>query len=74
MKAVTLRPLTVNVGSSLHNPSGYQALIIPAGEVVRVEESTSLSSNVWISWKVWRGKIECGHAQRLIERGDIQAL
>ena len=74
MKAVTLQPLTVNVGSDIHNPSGYQALIIPAGEAIRVEESVTLSSNVWIYWRVWRGKIECGHAEKLIARGDIQAL
>ena len=74
MKAITLQPLTVNVGSHIHNPSGYEPLVIPAGETVRVEESITLSSNVWIYWKVWRGKIECGHAERLIERGDIQAL
>jgi len=74
MKAITLKPLTVNVGSDIHNPSGYKALIIPVGETVRVEESTGLSSNVWIRWKVWCGKIECGYADRLVVRGDIKAL
>ena len=74
MKATTLQPLTVNIGSDIHNPSGYEPLVIPAGETITAEESTRLSSNVWIYWKVWRGKIECGHVERLVERGQIQAL
>lgn len=74
MKATTLHSLTVNIGSDIHNPSGYEPLIIPAGETITVEESTRLSSNVWIYWKFWRGKVECGYVERLIERGLIQAL
>lgn len=74
MKAITLQPVTVNVGSDVRNPSGYEPLVIPAGECIRVEEPVSLTSNVWIRWKVFCGKIECGHASRLIDRGLIQAL
>ncbi len=72
MRATTLEPLTVNVGSNVHNPSGYEALVIPAGEPIWVEEPTSLTSNVWIRWKVYCGKVECGHASRLVERGQIE--
>lgn len=75
MKAITLQPLTINVGSDIRNPSGYQEKVIPEGEHIRVEESTSWSSsNVWIRWGVYRGKIECGHACRLVERGWIREV
>ena len=74
MKAITHQSLTVNVGSDVHNPSGYAPLVIPARERILVEEPVSLTSNVWIRWKVFCGKVECGHASRLIERGLIQAL
>lgn len=74
MKAITLQPLTVNVGSDIHNPSGYAPLVIPAGEPIRVEESTGLSPNVWIRWGVQCGKIECGYAEHLIKRGLIKPL
>ena len=73
MKATTLQPLTVNVGSHVHNPSGFAALVIPAGECVCVEQNgASLSSNVWIRWGVHRGKVECGEPSRLVERGQIE--
>lgn len=73
MRATTLQPLTVNVGSDIHNPSGYAPLVIPAGEAVYVEQNgASLSSNVWIRWGVHRGKIECGEVSYLVERGQIE--
>lgn len=73
MKATTLEPLTINVGSHVHNPSGFAALVIPTGETVYVEQNgASLSSNVWIRWGVHRGKVECGEAFRLVERGQIE--
>lgn len=72
MKAITLQSLAINIGSDVHNPSGYSPLVIPAGEPICIEEPTSLTSNVWIRWGVHRGKVECGEASRLIERGQIE--
>lgn len=72
MWARTLKPFTVNVGSDVRNPFGYKPLVIPQGARIWAEECSSLSSNVWVSYGYERGKIECGHVQRLIDRGDIE--
>lgn len=72
MWATTLKPLIVNVGSDVRNLSGYKPLVIPQGSRIWTEECSSLSSNVWVSYGYERGKIECGHVQRLVDRGDIE--
>lgn len=73
MNATTLKPLIINVGSDVRNPSGYTAYVIPAGKSVHIEENGSrLSSNVWVRYGVHRGKVECGEVSRLIEEGFIR--
>jgi len=74
MKAVTPKPLKIQVGSDIHNPTGGRIVSIPTGETISLEASRGLSSNVWITWQGQRGKIECGEARNLTRDGSIKLI
>ena len=73
MKAVTCKPLEIQVGSDIHNPTGGHIVSIPTGETISLEESRGMSCNVWITWQGQRGKIECGEIRNLRD-GRIELI
>jgi len=74
MKAITQKPLKIQVGSDIHNPTGGHFVPIPTGETISLEDSRGMSCNVWITWQGQRGKIECGEIRNLTRDGSINLL
>ena len=74
MKAITHKPLKIQVGSDINNPTGGHIVSIPTGEIISLEESRGMSCNVWITWQGQRGKIECGEIRNLTRDGRIELL
>jgi hypothetical protein len=74
MKAITHKPLTIQVGSDIHNPTGGYFVAIPVGETIVLQDSVGMSCSVWITWQGQRGKIECGEIRNLTKKGSIQIL
>jgi hypothetical protein len=74
MKARILKPILIQIGSDIHNPTWGHIVSIPTGEVVGIEDSRGMSCNVWITWQGQRGKIECGEIRNLTRDGRIELL
>jgi hypothetical protein len=74
MKARILKPLSMQVGSDIHNPSGGRLIQLPVGGVVSIEDSRSMSCNVWVTWQGERGKIECGEIRNLTANGRVELI
>jgi hypothetical protein len=74
MIARILKPLLIQVGSDIHNPTGGRLVELPVGEVVSIQDSAGISCNVWITWQGQRGKIECGEVRNLTANERVELL
>ena len=74
MRARILKPLSIQVGSDIHNPTGGRLVELPVGEVVTMQDSVGTSCNVWLTWQGQRGKIECGEIRNLTRDGRVELL
>jgi hypothetical protein len=74
MKARILKPLSMQVGSDIYNPSGGYFVALPVGEVVSIEDSRGMSCNVWVTWQGQRGKMDCGEIRNLTRDARVELL
>jgi len=74
MKARILKPISIQVGSDIHNPSGGRFVPLPVGEVVDMEDSRGMSCNVWVTFQGQRGKIDCGEIRNITRDGRVELL
>lgn len=68
MKLKAKEPFSIIVGSTVQDPNG-KSLQVKAGQEFEAQDTTTWSSNVWITFDNIRGKRECGTWRNLVNNG-----